>query len=73
MARFLYGMAILCLVYAPISIYRLPYFLTVTIVVVTLHQLLAPEQAEEQQDEEDDILAEPDPVDKIADIKSKLE
>lgn len=67
--------AVICLIYTPIHIYRLTYILTMVICVVTLHQLFAPEQTEESTstEEQDDLLTEKDPVERIGEIKSKME
>lgn len=53
METFIMIMAILSLVFATISIYRLNYLLTLTIIVVTFYQLLAPKVDGPGTDEDD--------------------
>nr|CAI5870063.1 unnamed protein product [Callosobruchus analis] len=66
---FILGVAIISLLFATISIYRLNYLLTVTIAVITLQQLLAPkiEASDEDENEEDTSRT------KYENHKSKLE
>lgn len=70
---FLYLMALLCLIYAPIHIYRLTYMLMSTVVVVTIHQLFGPEGEVEAEPEVDDLLREKDPAERIEEMKAKME
>lgn len=66
-------MAILCLVYAPIHIYRLNYFITSVILVVTLHQIFAPEQPAEESESSVGAAEEQDPIERYEQIKQKME
>lgn len=63
-------MALACLIYAPLNIYRLSYILTATLAVTTLHQLFAPCLSEDETEDDDD---EPNPIALMEDIKTKLE
>lgn len=69
---FVYIMAMLCLIYGPLNVYRTSYFLTLTIVVTILHQFLAPNKPEEEveEDDEDETV---DPISMMNDIKNKME
>ncbi|VEN44299.1 unnamed protein product [Callosobruchus maculatus] len=66
---FVLAVAIICLLFATISVYRLNYLLTATIAVVTLQQLLAPkiEATDEDEDNEDSNRT------KYENLKAKLE
>lgn len=65
-------MAMLCLIYGPLNVYRTSYFLTLTIVATILHQFLAPNKPEEEveEDDEDETV---DPISMMNDIKNKME
>ncbi|CAG9863163.1 unnamed protein product [Phyllotreta striolata] len=69
---FLFIVTIVVLVFTTLSIYRLNYLLTLVILVVTFHQLLAPDVGEtEENDENDENKTEDKP--NYQDIKMKTE
>ncbi|CAH0564162.1 unnamed protein product [Brassicogethes aeneus] len=62
------GITGLVLIYAPISIYRLNYFLTFVIVLVLLHQIFAPNELIEEENESKNNIEE-----KYENVKAKLD
>ncbi|KAJ8975495.1 hypothetical protein NQ317_016371 [Molorchus minor] len=68
--KFVMTAAVLSLMFATVSVYRLNYFLTFTIVVITLHQMLAPKI--DPRGGEDDNVDDETRV-KYEDMKTKLE
>lgn len=67
MSQILNLMAMAALLYAPISIYRLVYIITATIVFITAHQLFAPTNSEEE------ITTETETPSQLNNMKSKIE
>lgn len=65
--KFVLVMALCTLVFSTISIYRLNYILTLTITVVTLHQLLAPETEVTQNEDDSEERT------RYSEIKTKIE
>ncbi|XP_050513961.1 GPI inositol-deacylase [Diabrotica virgifera virgifera] len=65
--KFVLLMAIICLLFASISIYRISYILMLTIVVVTLHQVFAPQEDDSVIEEDDDERT------RYSDLKAKME
>ncbi|XP_072396042.1 GPI inositol-deacylase [Diabrotica undecimpunctata] len=65
--NFVLLMAIICLLFASLSIYRISYILMLTIVVVTLHQVFAPQEADSVSEEDDDERT------RYSDLKAKME
>ncbi|XP_057660044.1 GPI inositol-deacylase isoform X1 [Diorhabda carinulata] len=65
--KFLLIMTLCTLVFSTISIYRLNYILTLTIIVVTLHQLLAPETEVLQIEDDSEERT------RFSEIKTKIE
>ncbi|KAJ8946172.1 hypothetical protein NQ318_004425 [Aromia moschata] len=63
--------AIISLIFASISVYRLNYLLSLTIIIITLHQMFAPETPDSRIETDDEDVTKT--REKYEDVKTKLD